>query len=91
MPKSAGKKGDIPPVSTDSVAICERFFQSSRPPISKVTSEVTMTGHNYIQPPSYSYPPSVFNSPTIDTSQLLPWVSNALSYYSNQQPSTAKL
>ena len=37
---------------------------------SEVTSEVTMTGHNYIQPPSYSYPPSVFNSPTIQCSQI---------------------
>ena len=29
-----------------------------------------MTGHNYIQPPSYSFPLSAFNSPTVQCSQI---------------------
>ena len=77
MPKGAGKKGDIPPrkkkcpqTVQQYVDPGERFFQSSRPQIGEVTTEVTMTGHNYIQPPSYSYPPSVFNSPTVQCSQI---------------------
>ena len=45
----------------------ERSFHSSRPPIREVE---TITGHNYIQPPSYSFPLSVFNSPTLQCSQV---------------------